>query len=178
MKRMLSITAVLTLWVVSPAAGDIIWWYDIPLEASQVVPPTDPAGTGSCTVSLNETAGTVDVSCFYDSMTSNVTAAHIHGPAAVGSNAGIVVGLTQTGGTSGTIDGTDLALTAQQVADLKNGLHYVNVHTTGNPGGEIRGQIVGGAVLPIPTVSEWGLIALAALLIGAAAMVMRKRRLA
>lgn len=178
MKRMLSITAVLTLWVVSPAAGDLIWWYEIPLEGSQLVPPVNTSGTGSCTVALNETASTVDVSCFYDSMTSNVTAAHIHGPAPVGSNAGVVVALTQTGGTSGTIDNVGLALTAQQVADMKNGLHYINVHTTGNPGGEIRGQIVGGAALPIPTMSEWGLIALAALLIAAAAMVMRKRRLA
>src|SRR5258706_13799474 len=32
-------------------------------------------------------------------------------------------------------------LTASQLESLKNGNLYVNVHTTANPGGEIRGQI-------------------------------------
>ena len=31
--------------------------------------------------------------------------------------------------------------TAQQVADLKAGLHYLNVHTSNFSGGEIRGQL-------------------------------------
>jgi hypothetical protein len=37
--------------------------------------------------------------------------------------------------------GTTGALTPQQVTDLFSGLHYVNVHSTVNPGGEIRGQV-------------------------------------
>ena len=32
-------------------------------------------------------------------------------------------------------------LTDAQIADLKNGLWYVNVHTAAHPGGEIRGQV-------------------------------------
>ena len=31
--------------------------------------------------------------------------------------------------------------TAPQMADLQNGLYYVNVHTSLFPGGEIRGQL-------------------------------------
>ena len=37
-----------------------------------------------------------------------------------------------------------ITLTAPNLVDLLTGYYYVNVHTTANPGGEIRGQI-GGA---------------------------------
>jgi subtilisin-like proprotein convertase family protein len=42
---------------------------------------------------------------------------------------------------------------AAQLANLRNGLLYFNVHTLGNPGGEIRGQILaaGGAVRMVPS---------------------------
>jgi len=43
-------------------------------------------------------------------------------------------------GTSGSISGTAV-LTPTQVAYLLNGQTYVNVHSTTNQGGEIRGQI-------------------------------------
>jgi CHRD domain len=33
------------------------------------------------------------------------------------------------------------ALTAEQEADLKAGLYYVNIHTIAVPSGEIRGQL-------------------------------------
>jgi hypothetical protein len=34
------------------------------------------------------------------------------------------------------------ALTEAQAADLLAGRWYVNVHTAGNPGGELRGQLM------------------------------------
>lgn len=43
---------------------------------------------------------------------------------------------------------------AQQEADLKNGLWYFNVVTTGFPAGEIRGQLT-----PVPEPATYGLIA-------------------
>jgi len=40
----------------------------------------------------------------------------------------------------GQISDFQISLTAAQVQDLKNGLHYINVHTSNFPNGEIRGQ--------------------------------------
>src|SRR5205814_2325573 len=52
------------------------------------------------------------------------------------------------GSTSGTIngtvtlvDGTGGFTIAQQLQQLRDGLWYINIHTTAHPGGEIRGQL-------------------------------------
>ena len=86
---------------------------------------------------------------------TDVSAVHIHGPAAADANAGVLVGLCNSGSApacaAGTVDGVLASGTAGSVSGvsfdsllvlLRNGNAYVNVHTTANPGGEIRGQIV------------------------------------
>ena len=115
--------------------------YHFALSGAQEVPPVSPSGSGTCTVVLDDVTGAVTVSGTYTGMTSNVLAAHIHGAAPPGMNAGILVSLTTTGGTSGTISGGG-TLSGAQVANLLMGLHYVNVHSGMHTGGEIRGQIV------------------------------------
>jgi hypothetical protein len=40
----------------------------------------------------------------------------------------------------------DIALTPQQVSQLKAGLFYIDIHTADFPGGEVRGQIVSGSL--------------------------------
>jgi hypothetical protein len=69
---------------------------------------------------------------------SAATAAHIHGPAAAGKNAGVVVPLGNT--PTSPIHGT-AKLTPEQEQQLTAGQYYVNVHTKNNPGGAIRGQL-------------------------------------
>lgn len=82
----------------------------------------------------------------------SVTAAHIHGPADSTQAAGVIVNL-YTGGTIGALDITGVlaqgtlpppsGMTLDSVlALMRSGKAYVNVHTRGNPGGELRGQIV------------------------------------
>ncbi|MEZ4617296.1 MAG: CHRD domain-containing protein [Caldilineaceae bacterium] len=74
----------------------------------------------------------------------SITASHIHfGPA--GQNGPVAHGLyTGTGSfdPDHPISGT-VTLSAKEMVDLLTGYLYVNVHTTANPGGEIRGQIGG-----------------------------------
>jgi len=45
------------------------------------------------------------------------------------------------GGNSGTLSLVATSVTDAQIADMKKGMHYINVHTAANPPGEIRGQI-------------------------------------
>lgn len=80
----------------------------------------------------------------------NVTAAHIHGPATTEQAVGVLSGLyagaaTGTGTTGvlaqGVISSASGITFDSLVALLRAGNAYVNVHTTANGGGEIRGQI-------------------------------------
>ena len=114
--------------------------YDIPLSDTQEVPPTGTGGSGSAVVILDPATGDVTVVGSYASLGSNQTLAHIHGSAPAGMNAGIIVTLTGTGGTSGTFSGSG-TLTAGQATAMQGGLHYINVHTMSFGAGEIRGQI-------------------------------------
>jgi alpha-L-fucosidase len=47
-----------------------------------------------------------------------------------------------------------LTLTGEQVQQLKDGQLYINVHTSGMPNGEIRGQLVDGSLPPPPPTQE------------------------
>ena len=77
----------------------------------------------------------------FKDLSGPATAAHFHGPAAAGANAGVVLPL----GNNPTSPITGSAtLTDKQMADLQSGMMYVNVHTKENPGGEIRGQVEKG----------------------------------
>jgi hypothetical protein len=108
----------------------------IPLSGTNEVPPNASAGSGTAKVDLDGT--TLKWTVTYSGTSGPVTAGHFHGPAMPGANAGVVVPFP--GPISSPITGT-ATLTPAQVADLKAGLWYVNLHTAANPGGELRGQV-------------------------------------
>jgi hypothetical protein len=106
------------------------------MTGASEVPPTTSAGTGTAKVNLS--GNSLSWTVTYSGMTGPVKAGHFHGPAAPGSNAGVVVPFT--GSLESPISGT-ATLTDAQVADLKAGKWYINLHTAASPGGEIRGQV-------------------------------------
>lgn len=132
------VTAVAVLAMGAAASAQT---FNITLDGSQEVPPVATTGTGTAQVSVDVPTGAVQVDGTYTGLSSPVTAAHIHGPAAVGAEAGILIGLGVTGGTTGTFFGSG-TLTPAQVTDLLAGMHYVNVHTALFADGEVRGQII------------------------------------
>ena len=67
------------------------------------------------------------------------SAAHIHLGKA-GSNGPVIVGLVQTGGSSFAVP-SGAAFTDDQYRAFQAGETYVNVHSLGYPGGQIRGQL-------------------------------------
>src|SRR3954451_2166603 len=130
--------------------------FDAKLSGKNEVPPKDTKATGTATFNV---IGTSSLS--YEVNVKDmqmVTAAHIHQGKA-GQNGPVLVTLfnnptpsAMTNGllSKGTITATNLEgpLAGKQVTDLismiKSGGTYANVHTTANPMGEIRGQIVEG----------------------------------
>ncbi|MFG0318719.1 MAG: CHRD domain-containing protein, partial [Planctomycetota bacterium JB042] len=108
------------------------------VSGSQEVPPNGATGTGLGKVSIDTVTGLLTWRVAHEGLTSAPVAAHFHGPAPAGANAGIQVNI---GVASNPIVGST-TLGAAQVADLLAGLWYVNLHTSAFPGGEIRGQVV------------------------------------
>lgn len=112
--------------------------------------PVTTTATGTARFSVDDGGESVDFSIDVSNITG-VTGVHIHGPAGVDENGGVIVPLFANSGT-GTVNGSltqgtfteaDLiGTTLDALLDLmRNGQTYVNVHTSTNGPGEIRGQI-------------------------------------
>jgi hypothetical protein len=108
------------------------------LDGKSEVPPSTSAG--KCTADIDYDAASKKLSwkLTYSGLSGPATAAHFHGPAEAGKNAGVAVAIP--GATSSPAEGSAV-LTDAQAADLQAGKYYINVHTAANPGGEIRGQV-------------------------------------
>ena len=108
------------------------------LNTATEVPPKTGGGTGTMDASLDTSTKVLTYTITYSGLSGPATMAHIHGPAAPGANAGVLVPFpTPASPIKGTATLTDAQMTA-----LEAGQTYANVHTSANPGGEIRGQIM------------------------------------
>ena len=109
------------------------------LTAAQEVPPTTSTGKGTATVTVDTATKEVTWKVDYSGLSGDALAAHIHGPADPGANAGVAVNLGAAG-LKNPLEGKGM-VTDAQLADITGGKTYVNVHTAANKGGEIRGQL-------------------------------------
>src|SRR5215213_7944262 len=105
------------------------------LTGTQETPPNNSTATGRASLVLSPDEKTARVSLTFSGLSSGQTDAHIHGPAVPGVSAPPVFPLPL-----GQLSDFSITLTPSQVQDLKNGLFYVNVHSSNFPTGEIRGQ--------------------------------------
>jgi hypothetical protein len=108
------------------------------LTPASEVPPSTSTGSGAATVSLDTGTHEITYDVTFSGFASAAVAAHIHGPAEAGKNAGVIVPLGNN--PTSPIHGT-AKLTPEQEQELTAGLLYVNVHTKNNPNGAIRGQL-------------------------------------
>ena len=109
------------------------------LSSAAEVPPNTSNGTGAVEAKLNAETRVLRWKVTYSGLSGPVMAAHFHGPAMAGQNAGVVVPFRDV--SANPIEG-EATLTAEQVSDLMAGRWYANLHTAANPGGEIRGQLL------------------------------------
>ncbi|MGA9865670.1 MAG: CHRD domain-containing protein [Acetobacteraceae bacterium] len=115
--------------------------YSATLKGASEVPPTTSQGTGTFQGSLDTASKTLTYTLTYSGLTGPATAAHIHGPAAVGANAGVMVPIKPP--LASPVKGT-ATLTDAQIKSMDDGMTYANIHTKEHPAGEIRGQISKG----------------------------------
>jgi uncharacterized repeat protein (TIGR01451 family) len=105
------------------------------LNGAQETPPNNSTATGTATVLLSPDEQTARVSLNFSGLTSAQTNAHIHGPAAPGVAGNILFPLP-----NGNFSDFLISPSATDVQNLKNGLLYINVHSSNFLNGEIRGQ--------------------------------------
>ena len=159
--RYLILASVLGLAIAAPSLAQTV--YTATLTGGAEVPPVVTTGTGTATVVLNAAQTQLSITCSFQNLVGVYTLSHIHGPAAPGVNAGVRWGFV--GAAAGWVfsnanhDGTisnfiATPVNATDVANLNNGLMYVNIHSDFRPGGELRGQL---AQAPVPTEkTTWG----------------------
>jgi CHRD domain len=137
LRRSLAIASIAVLFAGTASAA--ITKFSATLTAASEVPASTSTGSGTATVSLDTATHEITYDVTFSGFASAVTAAHIHGPAEAGKNAGVVVPLGDN--PTSPIHGT-AKLTPEQEQQLTAGLFYVNVHSKNNPGGAVRGQLV------------------------------------
>ena len=108
------------------------------LDGKSEVPPNASAGTGTADIDYDAATKKLSWKLTYSGLSGPATAAHFHGPAEAGKNAGVALAIPDA--TKSPVEG-NATLTDAQAADLAAGKYYINVHTAANPGGEIRGQV-------------------------------------
>ncbi len=113
-------------------------WYSCHLNGERQVPPVPTASTGWSIIKHEATTGAVQIYCNHDALPSPAVAAHLHLGIA-GQNGAVIITLAQTANRIWTGSGT---LTGAQATALAQDGLYLNVHSTANSGGEIRGQVV------------------------------------
>ena len=108
------------------------------LDGKAEVPAVTSAGKGTADIDYDAANKKLTWKVTYSGLSGPATAAHFHGPAEPGKNAGVAVAIPNAA--SSPAEGS-ATLTDAQAADLLAGKYYVNIHTAANPGGEIRGQV-------------------------------------
>jgi hypothetical protein len=112
-------------------------------SGSQEVPPVTTSGSGNLTGNYDRDDNSLTYTVTWTGLSGIATAAHFHGPAGAGVNAGVLLPLSITANAAmnGTASGT--VTVSQEFEDaLLAGNIYYNVHTALNPDGEIRGQVI------------------------------------
>jgi hypothetical protein len=122
-----------------------IYTIDLALSGQKEVPPNPSTATGILIGPYDDVTNVLNFNLMFNGLTAPATAAHIHGPAAPGVNAPVLIPFAgfPTGVTSG-IYSHSFTLTAQQESMLFCGTLYVNIHNSVYPGGELRSQVKEG----------------------------------
>ncbi len=113
--------------------------FDTWLSGAQEVPASLTEAKGFAAVTLSPTFDEITYRVVTDGMSGNFDAAHFHN-APLGENGGVLVNLSE-GIDGNQTSGSTTDVSSELINALLTGQIYINVHTPGFPGGEIRGQL-------------------------------------
>ena len=123
------------------------------LTGDAVVPPvtTDAVGRAAATLDTNASTATVHLNT---AGVEDATEAHVHVAAADESSADVLLALVQDGADPNHWAVEREAVTTEQIGQFDANTWYVDVHTPGNPDGELRGQLLATEEEPPPPEEE------------------------
>jgi hypothetical protein len=130
--------AIAAAMVVAPAIAETMS-FKADLKSAPGVSPT--TGEGNLNATYDTESRKLSWKGTVSGLSGNPTAAHFHGPADPGQNAGVLV--PAAGVKTGDFEGS-ATLTNDQGKVLTGEKTYFMVHTPANPGGEVRGQVTKG----------------------------------
>ncbi len=122
---------------ISHSADAAEFIYSAVLNGTQEVPPNASPAIGGGQFTIDTDANTVTYRIVYNGLLGAESAAHFHGMAAPGANAGVLIALP-----AGNVKAGVWNYVEAQEANILAGLVYVNIHSAVFGGGEIRGQVV------------------------------------
>lgn len=154
---MIGVVSAALLAIASPSLAETVQ-FKADLKGSNQVPPSVTSATGAVTASYDTVTKRLSWKGSYSGLSGPATAAHIHGPAAAGTNARLVFWISENNGQcsqgecklnsdakaqplTNPFEGS-ATLTDAQAIDLTGGMYYVNIHTDAYPRGELRGQLL------------------------------------
>ena len=121
-----------------PPAFNADMTYNVNLSGSQEVPAVTTMSMATAVVEIDEDLPAFSVSVDVSGLT-DVTGVHVH-DGGIGMNGPVAFPLTDAG--NGTYVLAETNISPSNLDALTSGEWYLNVHTTANPSGEVRGQIV------------------------------------
>ncbi|MED5233768.1 MAG: CHRD domain-containing protein [Pseudomonadota bacterium] len=121
-----------------PPAFNADMTYNVNLSGSQEVPAVTTMSMATAVVEIDEDLPAFSVSVDVSGLT-DVTGVHVH-DGGIGMNGPVAFPLTDAG--NGTYVLAETNISPSNLDALTSGEWYLNVHTTANPNGEVRGQIV------------------------------------
>jgi hypothetical protein len=114
----------------------------VALTGAQCVPAVTTSGTAAADLTYDPATRVVAWTLTYNGLSSPVTLAHFHGPAAPGKNGPVTIWLAERGSPPGNPIRGQSTLTPEQAQQFAAGDWYLNLHTQSHPGCELRGQAI------------------------------------
>lgn len=111
--------------------------YTAMLDGAQQVPAITTTAYGLGVFNLSHDMTKLSIAVMVQGLSGSITSAHLHTGAA-GATGGVAIDLSSM--VMGNMISGEVNPSAF-LTDLKNGSIYINIHTTANAGGEIRGQL-------------------------------------